>query len=184
MAQQNRTQPEPNAGGEQSSQPSPAAPAAAPKAATPAKPRVIPQLYLERVSLAEQIRREWFVFIPHGTEIADLEEASYWANLSHLLKKHDRIECVWEDSKGEATLRVLASGQGWVKVTVIQAKQYPSFSPEVLNTILPGHRVKYTNDFQKWTVVRDADQRVLKDQCDTEEEAYRWLANYAKSLKA
>lgn len=166
MAQQKAT--DPNAGGGEQ----------------PAKPRFIPTLYLERVTLAEQTRREWFVFIPHGTEPEDLEEASYWANLSHLLKKHDRIECVWEDGKGEVTLRVLGSGQGWVKVTPIAAKQYPKFSPEALNAILPGHRVKYTNDFQKWVVLRDADQRVLKDQCDTEEEAYRWLANYAKSLKA
>lgn len=152
--------------------------------AAAAKPRVIPTLYLERVSLAEQMRREWFVFIPHGTEPEDLEEASYWANLSHLLKKHDRIECVWEDGKGEVTLRVLGSGQGWVKVTPIHAKQYPKYSAEALNTILPGHRVKYTNDFQKWIVLREADQRVLKEQCDTEEQAYRWLAEYAKSVKA
>lgn len=159
-------------------------PPAPAKAAAAEKPRVIPTLYLERVSLAEQTRREWFVFIPHGTEPEDLEEASYWANLSHLLKKHDRIECVWEDGNGEVTLRVLGSGQGWVKVTPIAAKQYPKFSPEVLNTILPGHKVKYTNDFQKWHVLRESDQRVLKDQCDTEEQAYRWLAEYAKAVKA
>lgn len=157
--------------------------AAAAKAAD-GKPRKIPELHLERVSLSEQRRQQWFVFIPHGTEPRDLEEASYWANLSHLLKKHDLIECVWEDGKGEALLRVLGSGQGWVKVITIGGREYPKFSVEVLNTILPGHKVKYTNDFQKWAVVREADQRVLKDQCDTEEEAYRWLSNYAKSVKA
>jgi hypothetical protein len=157
---------------------------AAAAAKGPEKPRIVPELRLDRMSLVEHKHRDWFVYIPHGTQPEDLEAAHYWAHLSHLLRKHDRIECVWEDGTGEVTVRVLAAGQGWAKVTTIHGKQYPKFSTEALNTILPGHRVKYTNDFQRWVVLRDADQRVLKDQCDTEEEAYRWLANYAKSLRA
>lgn len=152
----------------------------------PEKPRVIPELRLDRMGLVEHKHRQWFVFIPHGTEFKDLETEHYWANLSHLLRKYDTIRCVWEDTSREVTVTVLGAGQGWAKVVPIPASkvEYPKFDVAKLNTILPGHKVRYTNDFQKWVVEREADQRVLKDQCDTEEQAFRWLDSYAKSLKA
>ncbi len=147
-------------------------------------PRKAPELNGDRLSLTEHKHNSWFVHIPHGTELEDLATASYWSHMSHKLRQHDLIECVWEDGVGEATVRVLGSGHGWVKVHVLSATKYPQFTPEQYNTILPGHRVKYVNNFAKWVVMRDSDQRALSDKHDTEGQAYTWLANYAKSLAA
>jgi len=145
-------------------------------------PRKVPELHADRMGLTEHKRNSWTVHIPHGTEPDDLETAAYWAHLSHKLRQHDVIECLWEDGTGEATCRVLGSGHGWVKVQVLHAVKYKAFRVEEYNTILPGHRVQYVNNFVKWSVIRDADKRVLKDKCDTEGEAYTWLASYAKSI--
>lgn len=159
-------------------------PKAAAAPAKDAKPRKVPELQADRVTLSEHRHQNWFAHIPHGTEVANLEEPSYWAHMSHQLKQLDLIECIWEDNSREATLRVLGSGHGWVKVSVLSSKEYPRFSPEKLNTILPGHKVQYVNNFVKWVVLREADNRRLKEGCDTEAEAFTWLANYAKSLAA
>ncbi|HEX5461885.1 MAG TPA: hypothetical protein VFX20_18115 [Steroidobacteraceae bacterium] len=160
-----------------------APPAKAPTAAPP-KPRKVPELHQDRLREADHAYRRWMVTIPHGTLPSDLEAAAYWAHLSHMLRAPDELFCRWEDNTGEATARVIGSGHGWVKVEVLHSHKYQHFSPEALNVILPGHKVKYVNNFAKWVVLREADQRVLKDQCDSEGEAYTWLANYAKSVAA
>jgi hypothetical protein len=152
--------------------------------AAPEKLRKAPELHADRLQLAEHKRNLWHVDVPYGTDPQDLTTASYWAHLSHRLRQHDVIECLWEDSSAYVECRVLGSGHGWVKVAIIRAVKFEAFSPEQYNTILPGHRVQYVNNFAKWCVVRDADKRTLKDKCDTEGEAYTWLANYAKSIAA
>lgn len=155
-----------------------------PKAQVPKLPHKIPELHADRLALVEHAFQIWRVFIPHGTEFEDLKGASYWAHLSHRLKQHDEVVCIWEDNTGEARCRVLGSGHGWVKVLVLDEIKYPQFSVEQYNTILPGHKVKYVNNVAKWVVLREADQRVLSDKHDNEGHAYTWLANYAKSLAA
>lgn len=150
----------------------------------PATPRVVPDLHGDRMRPAEFVRTVWHVDVPFGTEPDDLLVASYWAHQSHRLRQNDVIECLWEDGSGFAHLRVLGCGHGWAKVALVQKGKFESFVPEQLNRILPGHVVKYVNNFAKWSVIREADKRVLKDKCDTEGEACTWLANYAKSLAA
>lgn len=153
--------------------------------ASPAKKeRTVPELRGDRLRQTEFVHNNWTVLIPHGTRPEDLRADSYWAHLAHQLRKNDLLDCIWEDGWGEVRgVRVLAVGHAWIKVHFDEHAviKYPEFDQKQRT---PGYRVEYVNNFARWSVIREQDKKVLKDQCDTEGDAHMWLANHLKSMAA
>lgn len=154
------------------------------KAAPPAKKRTVPELHLDRLKQVEFAYNSWVAMIPHGTLPEDLKGEAYWAHAAHMLKRFDLIRCIWEDAWGEVrNVIVLAVGHAWVKVHFDDRDvcKFPEFDQKQRT---PGYRVEYVNSFGRWSVIREQDKKILKDQCDTEGDAHIWLAGHLKAQAA
>lgn len=157
------------------------------QAAAAAKPaeRKVPELRADRIRQSEFVHNTHIVMIPHGTRPEDLLGEAYWAHLAHALRRWDLIDCIWEDGWGEVRgIRVLSVGHAWVKVYFDPKRAVIEYPAIDLKQRTPGYRVEYVNNFARWSVIRESDKKVLKDQCDTEGDAHGWLANHLKSLSS
>lgn len=142
----------------------------------------MPSLDPTRLLLAEQRRNVWHVYVPPGEHPEQLLPADRWAHLARSLKQGDRIEAESEDGTWLAELLVRDSGSNWAKVHILRAYRLDTAAPERRSTILAGHSVKWGGPRVKYRVIRDSDQKVLRERCTTEGEAYAWLSEYARTL--
>lgn len=167
-------------------------PAPAPKPDEPG--RLVPQLLMDRVKQREHNTVQYDIILQAGVEPDDLLPVAYWAHLGGMFeaaKKQGDVELtvLTEDLKWRGELVVVDAGANWARVAFKTTEDGKRFITKLgglqRNKIvfLPGHTVNYAGVFSKWRVVRDADNQVLRDKCNTEVEAYTWLAEYAKSIQ-
>ena len=136
---------------------------------------------------AENSRNIWRVFVANGTTPQDIVQPQFWAHLASRLQAGDRIEVEPEDSTWLAELRVIDSGPQYAKVQIRKPDADGVSRFEALgssDTGLPSGYSFSHNASSKWRVVRDSDQKVLKDGLATKADAVTWLMGFAKVLAA
>lgn len=92
-------------------------------ATTPADvKRANPRLTLGPTHLqSHDIRvNRYFIEVPQGHKFSDLLEPSYWAHHARKLTLHSTVDAVSMDGAFDATLRVAAKGDTWVKMRVLR----------------------------------------------------------------
>lgn len=146
------------------------------------EPKKTPPLHAMRKSLAEHKRNIWHLEVDIGVEPQDMLTVAYWTHVANELRQFDRIEAHAEDGAWYAEFLVRDVGQNWAKVSLLREIKLESISPERRILILPGHTVAYGGTFSKWRVVRDVDNKVIRDKFATEGDAYAWLTDYAKTV--
>lgn len=151
--------------------------------------RVIAPLDPARMKLAEFGIVNVCVYVPSGVEPEDMLSVAFWSNVATVFglakqKGECFIEAFADDGRWYARFLVREAGRNWAKVSLLsQAKLEPvDISKRI--AIVPGHTVSHGGAFAKWRVVRDTDQKVLRDKFATEGDAYAWLTEYAKGLAA
>lgn len=161
-------------------------------AAEPA--RMVPQITLDRMKQAEQARIRYEVILPSGIEPDDILPVQYWSHLASTFQSartvgNVELVVMTEDLRWEAELRVVDAGANWARVVFKTSEDGKRLITKLGGlqsakvVFLPGHTVSYSGVFAKWRVVRDADGAVLRDKCNSEGDAYVWLADYAKSIQ-
>lgn len=158
-----------------------------------AEPRRVPQLTMDRVQQAEFSRVLYTVILPAGVDPDDILPVAYWAHFGETLrvaKLQGEVEILVtaEDLKWRGELIVVDAGANWARVVFKTTEDGKRFITKLGGlqshkiVMLPGHTVNYAGVFSKWRVMRDADNKMLRDKFNTEGEAYSWLSEYAKSV--
>lgn len=152
--------------------------------------RLVPQMSVDRMQLAEFNTAQYTAIVHAGVEPDDLIPVAYWAHVAEMLRQNMTIIATTEDMKWRGELVVLDAGRNWAKVIFKTTEDGKRFITKMGGlqahkiVMLPGHTVNYAGIFAKWRVVRDADAQVLSDKHSTEGDAYGWLSEYAKSIQA
>lgn len=145
------------------------------------------QLAPSNFKQAEFMRNVWCAVPEKDTPFDALLDPQYWAHVSALIKRGDRIEILAIDSSYFAELLVLDAGRLFAKVKVLRhilleqvvtAEQVETQSP-----IPEGYDVKWA-DRAKWRVTRKVDKATLHDGCETRADALVWLDEHLRKLAA
>lgn len=166
---------------------------ALPGASTPrapeAPPKIIAPLTPDRLAQFEFSVAQYRAYVPSGLQPEDLLTVAFWTHFGGLFqdaRKHGEVfvVAIAEDRKWLARYWVIDAGVNWAKVALLDKSEIEPVTLERRIMLLPGHSVANAGVFAKWRVVRDADQKVLRDKFETEGDAYAWLSEYAKSVAA
>lgn len=157
--------------------------------------RIVPQITRDRMKEVQFNRIRYEIILPSGIEPDDILPAAFWSHVAEdflaakLQGSTVEIVALAEDLKWEAELRVVDAGTNWAKVVFKTTEDGKRLITKLGGlqahkiALLAGHTVNYAGVFAKWRIVRDADGRVLSEKHNTEGDAYRWLSDYAKSIK-
>jgi hypothetical protein len=158
-------------------------PTAAPPGA-PARPPIRP-LEARRLKLvcssASDIGNHWAVVIPADVSIETVLEPAWWANVATQLRVADTVDVHRDDRTLYAKLYVRAVGRARVAVALIQQVEFGALETETASEPA-SHRVKYGGPHNKWCVERILDRKVVKDGCDTREDAETAMKGIEASL--
>lgn len=139
------------------------------------------KLHMGRLQRAAGVRNEWFARIPAGVAPEALLNPAFWAMHAPSLRLLDVIEAFADDASWEAWYRVMAKGQGEVRLSMFLYHRHDGGTVE---EIAPDdYMVKYVSPSVRFCVVSKDTGAVVEKGFDTKEMAYRWLADYAKRMK-
>ena len=141
---------------------------------------------LERLQLAETIRRDWYLTVLADHTIDDVLADNYLLPLANRLRRHDQITVSDDRDSFFAELLVLESSSDRVRVILMRAADLNVAqaigAPGSAKRRDPELRVSYNGPFMRWCVLRG--DTVLKDKCQSEAEASHWLGQYSKTQGA
>jgi hypothetical protein len=156
----------------------------------PTPPRdPVPPITRDRMRFGESAILRMMIEVPAGQQPEDLLTVAYWTHVANELVQACQqgivfFDCRCEDGTWYAEYLLRDAGQNWAKVDLLRKHKLNPMTPERRFTLLPGHTVTFGGQHVKWRVMRDSDQKVLRDKFNTEGDAYGWLSEYSKSLAA
>lgn len=104
----------------------------------------------------------------------------YWTHVASKLRAGCRIEMLAADGTWWAMLIVRAAGRNTAQVAVLHKVALDKMpDPEIAE--MPAY-VKFRGPTALWSVLRKADDEVLRDKMPTRGEAEQWLKNHMTSL--
>lgn len=141
------------------------------------EPRTLP---MARFKQAEHERNIYHVDVEEKITQEDLLYPGFWAHVARQLRPRDRIEAHAEDGAWFAELLVIESGANFAKVAILRHVRLDATVPSESAGSVAGHYVKWRGHVKKWSVLRQADEAVLKEGLTTRGEAIAWLEDYGK----
>ena len=147
------------------------------------KPRKVEQLGPARLQTAEFVRNVHVADAAPGTQPQDLEVPSYWAHVGLKLKARDRIEVWTDDNAWIAECVVLAASKTEAVVKVLGAWDLNGHqvAHDRADSALAAYRVEFRGHFERWGVIRKADNALVHSEEATEGAAYAWLKERLKA---
>lgn len=134
---------------------------------------------------SNSVRRNWVYYPAHGEPLTDiLEKSDYWAHIANQLTVGDWIELCAEDESYWALVRVIAVGNVWAKVMVIQAHMMEDVPASGDLDADPEYTIAWKGPKARFAVVRLKDKQVLKSEFHNKGDAQTWLAQHMKSVAA
>jgi hypothetical protein len=150
----------------------------------PGKPPIRP-LETRRLKLvcssASDIGNHWAIVVPTGVTMETILAPEFWSNVAPQLRVADIVDVHRDDRTLYAKLYVRAVGRARVAVALIQSIEFGELETETASEPA-SHRVKYGGPHNKWCVERILDRKVVKDGCDTMEDAETALKGIEASL--
>lgn len=131
-----------------------------------------------QLKLANSSRNIWTYTPPASASLKDLQDPSYWANVTGKLRPLDRIEIVPEDMSYFAELIVLASGRNYAKVKLLQKFDIDEKEVEADKD---EYRIHFVPSRQ-FRVTRIRDNKIMQENLQTKEDAATWLAMHRKEV--
>ena len=136
----------------------------------------VPVLMPERFGLVEEKQHRFIVDLPATVSLDDALEPSYWAHVAAEMQPFDEITIRAEDGSFIAYLVV-----GWCERNFAHVKLDRRIDLTVSReppTSSVKHRVEWKGPHMKFCVIRNSDNKFLRDGERTEDEAKRWLREY------
>ena len=148
--------------------------AAEPKPQEPKK--VYRQVDASRIRQAEFLRQDWVCTAEFGTTIDEVRDEGYFAHKASEFKPYDEITVRVDDGTWMAKLMVLECGRNWARTYMMAF--YKLTTSDVSRTMsLPKLKVDFKGPHLKFCVIRIADNQILQDKMDSEEQARAWIVN-------
>lgn len=135
----------------------------------------------DRIKERSFARTDWNVIAETGTTEDNLKVPTYWAHVARQMRAFDMIEVLCEDGSWYARCLVLARGEAWAKVHVLE---FTSLERHVMREGESDFEVSWGTIQTKFRVIRKKDRRVLKDGLESREAAMAWLHEHKKALAA
>ena len=141
---------------------------------------------LEKSLVQAEFARQLFrVTPPVGTNLDDMLEPSYWANVAMKFNPHDLIEVVPEDGAFYARLFVLSVQKLSLKVEKLEYVEFNTSSKAESGKVLEQFESKWGGASAKWRIHRKSDNApVSSDSFQSKEDAEDWLGKNIKTLAA
>jgi hypothetical protein len=165
---------------------------AAPALSTPAAPppvmpgklavRPLEQRRLKLIcSSASDLGNRWAIVVPTGVTMEMILLPDFWCNVSGQIRVADIIEVHADDRSLFASLYVREVGRARVSVALIQQVEFGEL--ETTNEPASLHRTRYAGPHNKWIVERISDRKIVRERCETKEDAETALKAIENSLK-
>lgn len=144
------------------------------------------KLNVARLKQADYVRTVHSAAIELGVTREDYLSREFWGHVAAQLKPNDRIEMVAEDGEFFAEVIVVACGRQWAQVAELRFIELTQHENDVrLDDTASGsgdYEVKWSNNADKWRVIRKSDKEVIHKGEATRISAENWLAEYLKAL--
>jgi hypothetical protein len=150
---------------------------------TPGNPpiRPIEQRRLKLIcSSASDLGNRWAIVVPTGVTMEMILLPDFWCNVSGQIRVADIIEVHADDRSLFASLYVREVGRARVSVAQIQHVKFGEL--ETTNEPTSLHRTRYAGPHNKWIVERISDRKVVRERCETKEDAETALKAIENSL--
>lgn len=135
-----------------------------------------------RFKPAEHLRTAYHVTPRIGDTPESLLDPKYWVHVSRVLRGGDRIEVLAETREWFAEAIVVDAGVWGAKIAYVVGPVRLTNDAEVE---LPDElEIKWAGPAVKFRVIRKVDNLVLKDGCQTKEEAAAWIRNHRTAMAA
>lgn len=141
----------------------------------------VPMIRESRMNFIEFARQAHHIVPEEGTSFDNILKDAYWSMVGYKLKPGDIIEVHAEDGSYFAELYVRASGRNWAKVALLRKID---LEPISLEHGSPEFEAAWKGPHRKFSVVRLADNQIIKDSFETREQAVEYIKGHAKALAA
>jgi hypothetical protein len=135
-----------------------------------------------RFDLAEVRRNIWYATPADGTTFDEIMAPGFWVHIADRLRPTDEIVVHFEDGSGRLDLQVLSSGRNWASVGLIAKSDFNA--PALAHGADATFTVKWRGPHSKWAVIRTADNDVIRDKFETEENAIFYAREHPARVAA
>jgi hypothetical protein len=131
-------------------------------------------------SSASDIGNRWAVVIPADVSIETVLEPAFWANVATQLRVADLVDVHSDGRDFYAKLYVREVARARVSVAQIQYVEFGALAET--SEPAAAHRIRYAGPHNKWIVERISDHRIVRERCETKEDAETALKAIENSL--
>lgn len=115
-----------------------------------------------------------------GTPFEAVLDPQFFAHIAPKLRMYDEIRVTTDEGAYYARLLVLATGQTWAKVAKLEYIDLAGKSDATADPMSP-YFVKFRGPVLKWSMLRRADDAVIKEGMENRGEAERYMADYVRT---
>lgn len=115
-----------------------------------------------------------------GTPLEAVLSPQYFAHIAPMLRMYDEIRVTTDEGAYYARLLVLAVGQTWAKVKMLEHVDLTE-QAEVAADPMNPYFLKFRGPVLKWSMLRRVDNAVIKEGMETKGEAERYMTDYLRT---
>lgn len=136
-----------------------------------------------RFSLDETANQNWTLTVEAGTTLDDVLKPEFLSNVAAKMRPYDRVRVRIDTGEWYAELLVLTCGRAWAKlIPIFTLPLMDNKVEEMESDALDQYFIKFQGPHLKFCVLRKSDKEIIKEQCETKQEAHGWLTSYLLTL--
>ena len=136
-----------------------------------------------RFSLNEHANQDWTLTVEEGTQLNDVLNPSFLANVAGQLRPYDHIRVRVDTGEWYAELLVVTCGRVWAKTVMLYSVDLVNKAQEDLEAeSFDEYFVQYRGPHLRFCVIRKSDKEPVKERLETKVEALGWISNYVLAL--
>lgn len=127
-------------------------------------------------------RNAWHIPAKASDDPRDLLDPKYWVHVSRMLRGGDKIEILAETNEWYAEAIVLDSGAYGAKIAYVVGPIRLTNEAEI--DVPEDYEIKWSGPHTKFRVIRKSDNKMLRDQFTSKEEASSWVRAHRQAMAA
>lgn len=139
------------------------------------------RLHATRFNGMEFATQEWRAMAPAGDTISDMLVPEYWCLVSAKMKPLCTVQVVWEDASKFAEFIVLSNGPNWAKVALLREVSLRADGADAPASPDENYEAKFVNHHFGWCVIRKSDGESIKTNLPSEDDANKFIVDFAKT---
>lgn len=133
--------------------------------------------------LAETMHNTWFVTAPESVTIEDVLVPEFWTHCARMLRPCDEIKVYSESGKFRLHLHVRAVSRVAARVDVLSRHEF-KVEGSAVEVLGDKYTVKWRSPQSRYAVYRVADNSLVKDRFQSEDDAYTYIRDLDRTLAA